>query len=210
MPSSSTGSVNSSGAEPRSRQPGPQRILLAAEKVFVRDGVEGARMDAIASEAGMARSHLYYHYKNKEDMFAALVELRTADLLASKAALFDAWEAEGPGEREQLLRAAIASVLEPHRDFLRLMITEAIRRPELPAELTCLVHEVLADTRRRLGWKDAHDPRTVELFYLLIAPALLGVVLPADPTGLLEGPADLAPYLERASAWLTPPASPGA
>ena len=76
MPSSSTGSVNSSGAEPRSRQPGPQRILLAAEKVFVRDGVEGARMDAIASEAGMARSHLYYHYKNKDDMFAALVELR--------------------------------------------------------------------------------------------------------------------------------------
>ena len=198
--------------ESQVRLAGPLRILLAAEKVFVREGVQRARMDAIAAEAGMARSHVYYHFKNKDEVFSALVELRTADLLAAKAFLFDelsqAAGSGAPTEPEHLIRAALERVMEPYRDFLRLLLTEAIRSPELPAALTHLVRDILTDTLVRMGVDSADPERAVDLFYLLIAPALLAVVLPADPTGVLRDAADIAPHLLRARDRLLPPDSP--
>lgn len=206
MQSSSTGSASGSAPEPPGGLSGPVRILTAAERVFVREGVERARMDAIASEAGMARSHLYYHFKNSEQIFDALIELRTAEMLAAKAVLMDEVSGSEPStalEVDTLLRRAIEGVMEPYRDFLRLMVIEAIRRPELPPAMHRLVHEVLRDTFGRLGWSEPFDQkRSIDVFYLLIAPTLMAVALPSDPTGSLAKPSDIAPHLARAHAQL--------
>jgi AcrR family transcriptional regulator len=53
------------------------RLLDAAEKVFVRDGFEGAQLDQIAAKAGRSKGSVYTHFKNKEDLFLALFESRT-------------------------------------------------------------------------------------------------------------------------------------
>lgn len=170
----------------------------------MRDGVAGARIDAIASEAGIARSHLYYHFKSKDEIFAALIELRTEDLLSAKAALFDELDQLGKHpDSEELIRSAIARVMVPHRDFLRLLLSEAIRRPHLPVALLRLVDDVIGDTIARLGeMQPAERVTAVELFYLLVAPALFAVVLPADPAGTLGDATDVAPVLARALAGL--------
>jgi AcrR family transcriptional regulator len=55
------------------------RLLKAAEEVFVRDGYEGAQLDAIASAAGRTKGAVYAHFKNKEDLFLALFEQRTKE-----------------------------------------------------------------------------------------------------------------------------------
>lgn len=49
-----------------------EAILEAAAKVFVDKGVAKATLDAIAKEAGVTRGAIYWHFKNKLEVFAAL------------------------------------------------------------------------------------------------------------------------------------------
>ncbi|MCT8978729.1 TetR/AcrR family transcriptional regulator [Clostridium sp. CX1] len=48
-------------------------IFESAIKVFSKCGYNGATMDAIASEAGVAKGTLYYHFKSKEEIFNFIV-----------------------------------------------------------------------------------------------------------------------------------------
>lgn len=44
-------------------------ILNAARRVFVRKGLDGARMQEIADEAGMNKALLHYYFRSKEKLF---------------------------------------------------------------------------------------------------------------------------------------------
>ncbi|MGF1533636.1 MAG: TetR/AcrR family transcriptional regulator [Bernardetiaceae bacterium] len=44
-------------------------IKNAAKKVFLMNGLKGARMQAIADEAGINRSMLHYYFRSKEKLF---------------------------------------------------------------------------------------------------------------------------------------------
>jgi len=50
------------------------RILAAAERVFARDGLAGARTDAIAADAGLNKALLYYYFEDKEKLYEAVLE----------------------------------------------------------------------------------------------------------------------------------------
>jgi TetR/AcrR family transcriptional regulator len=49
-------------------------ILRAAEDLFARAGLDGARTEAIASAAGVNKALLYYYFKSKEDIYLAVLE----------------------------------------------------------------------------------------------------------------------------------------
>lgn len=49
-----------------------ERIYEAARKVFVRKGMDGARMQEIADEAGMNKALLHYYFRSKENLFKAV------------------------------------------------------------------------------------------------------------------------------------------
>lgn len=46
-----------------------ERIVQAAEKVFIEKGMAGARMQQIADEAGINKALLHYYYRSKEKLF---------------------------------------------------------------------------------------------------------------------------------------------
>lgn len=48
-------------------------ILEAARQVFARDGFVGARMSAVAEDAGLSMGGLYRYFANKEDLFQELM-----------------------------------------------------------------------------------------------------------------------------------------
>ena len=77
------------------------RILDAAEQVILREGVGRLSVDTVAVEAGVSKGGLFYHFKTKEALLAALVtrlaETVTADVAA--AAQSD------PDPRGRLLRS---------------------------------------------------------------------------------------------------------
>ncbi|GMT44549.1 MAG: hypothetical protein IEMM0006_0381 [bacterium] len=51
-----------------------QLILEAARKVFIKKGLEGARMQEIADEAGINKALLHYYFRSKEKLFNHIFE----------------------------------------------------------------------------------------------------------------------------------------
>jgi AcrR family transcriptional regulator len=51
-------------------------LLDAAARVFAREGLHGASVEAVSEEAGFSRGALYSNFKSKEDLFLALWEER--------------------------------------------------------------------------------------------------------------------------------------
>jgi TetR/AcrR family transcriptional regulator len=49
-----------------------EKILEAAKNVFVAKGMEGARMQEIADEAGINKALLHYYFRSKERLFEAI------------------------------------------------------------------------------------------------------------------------------------------
>ncbi|MCF8369014.1 MAG: TetR/AcrR family transcriptional regulator [Bacteroidales bacterium] len=73
-----------------------QRILIAAKKVFTEKGLEGARMQEIADEAGINKALLHYYYRTKNKLFEAIFKEafdkmvpQVMDLLKTDLPLFD-------------------------------------------------------------------------------------------------------------------------
>jgi TetR/AcrR family transcriptional regulator len=56
-------------------QPEQSRIAIldAAVREFAREGVAGARTDAIAKSAGVNKALLYYYFKDKEAIYQAVL-----------------------------------------------------------------------------------------------------------------------------------------
>ena len=55
-------------------------LLKAALEVFYQRGVVRASLDEIAKTAGVTRGALYWHFKNKENLFDALFQVHFADI----------------------------------------------------------------------------------------------------------------------------------
>lgn len=50
------------------------RILAVSENLFAEKGFDSTGIDEIASNVGIAKSVIYYHFKNKEDILKTLFE----------------------------------------------------------------------------------------------------------------------------------------
>jgi TetR/AcrR family transcriptional regulator, mexJK operon transcriptional repressor len=66
----------SNGAAARLRR-SRERILAAAEDVFLRHGFLGTNMDAIAESAEVSKQTVYSHFSSKEALFIQVVEAMT-------------------------------------------------------------------------------------------------------------------------------------
>ena len=53
----------------RKEQNTEEKILSAAKKVFLKEGMAGARMQDIADEAGINKAMLHYYFRSKEKLF---------------------------------------------------------------------------------------------------------------------------------------------
>ncbi len=56
-------------------------LLRAAAEVFSRRGYHGASLDEVAAEAGFSKGAVYSNFESKEDLFLALVNDRTEQLV---------------------------------------------------------------------------------------------------------------------------------
>lgn len=71
-----------------------EKLLRAAEEVFVQDGYAGADMAKVAALAGKTTGAIYAHFKSKEDIFLALFE----ESLQRKAKALEAVLANAAGK----------------------------------------------------------------------------------------------------------------
>lgn len=74
-------------------------LLDAALKVIGRKGYSSATVDEIVSEAGVSKGVAYYHFKNKEEIAASILEQEFATL----AQEFDSFALSGDAPQQVLL-----------------------------------------------------------------------------------------------------------
>ncbi|MGQ0676505.1 MAG: TetR/AcrR family transcriptional regulator [Rhodospirillales bacterium] len=108
-----------------------RQILEAAGRLFLRQGFEATTMDAIAREAGVSKATVYAHAKNKQELFAGIVNARVALIYRS----VELQDAEALGVEDALNRFArhfIQMILSPEaQGIYRIVVAEAPRNPEL-------------------------------------------------------------------------------
>jgi AcrR family transcriptional regulator len=66
-----------------------EKIFEAATEVFVDKGMDGARMQDIASQAGINKALLHYYYRTKDQLFNAVFEMIARKVLRKFAPVFD-------------------------------------------------------------------------------------------------------------------------
>jgi len=100
-----------------------ERILSAAGDIFFEKGFDGARVDEIASRAGVNKAMLYYHVGDKNALFNAVL-VRNLDL--ALAAIRKAAALEGTAEDRfrRLVKELARTAFEA--DHISLVFREAV------------------------------------------------------------------------------------
>jgi AcrR family transcriptional regulator len=110
-----------------------EALLDAAEQVFLERGVSRATLDEVARAAGVTRGAVYWHFRDKLDLFLAIDErarLPSEELVARLAAY------PGPDPLAELARALGAAFAELQADpDRRRILTVVLVRCEYTEEM---------------------------------------------------------------------------
>lgn len=96
---------------------GRERVLREAHALFIERGFAEVSMQQIADAAGMTKASLYYHFRDKEDLFAHVVQHEGARIIQGVTAELDGVE----GFPEQLKRIVLHFFQAIRSDIGRLM-----------------------------------------------------------------------------------------
>src|SRR5712692_3886489 len=87
-------------------------LLAVARDLFARKGYAGTSTDEVVRRARVTRGALYYHYRDKKDLFRAVyadIEQQVAEEVAERAfKKTDAWQ-----QLEEGCRAFLDACMEP-------------------------------------------------------------------------------------------------
>jgi len=164
-----------------------EKIFEAATDVFVDKGMDGARMQDIASHAGINKALLHYYYRTKDQLFNAVFEMIAAKVLKKFAPVFD----------EKL------TLEEKIRFFFKEHITFLHENPKLPAFVLneinrnpARIKKLLKNVHFETLWQKLYEQHKSELGkynitetklpQLMVSIAALSV-FPFAARGIIEG-----------------------
>ncbi len=160
----------------------PREIVAAALQIFAEKGFASARLDEIATRAGLSKGAVYLYFETKEDVFRAVVEHAIApEIDLARAAI-----AAHPGPLPDLLRLLAERFVavvggSAVGGVAKMVIGEARNFPELArvwhdrlvSKVIGAVASAVAAAQVR-GEVRPGDPRIYAL--QIIAPLLVGVI----------------------------------
>ncbi|MFI1709133.1 TetR/AcrR family transcriptional regulator [Streptomyces griseoruber] len=132
-----------------------QRILDATVEIAGERGYEGTSIAAVSAKCGLPASSIYWHFKDKDDLIAAVIE-RSFDTWLAAVVLPDE-ETGTPLERITAMAGNVAKSLVDAPDFLRLGLMLALeRRPAEPRgrtvflQVRAIAHAKIAEVAETL------------------------------------------------------------
>jgi TetR/AcrR family transcriptional regulator len=170
-------------------------ILKAAVKEFAREGVAGARTDAIARSAGVNKALLYYYFKDKEALYQAVLDDVFSGVRASVQAAIS--QQLPPRERLGAYVGAHFDYIASNPLYPRIVHAEFLRAGRDPSRLQRLAKQyfqpifvniaALLREGEKSGDFRAVDPVhfipsmvSVIVFYFITAP-IMKVMVGRDP-----------------------------
>ena len=142
--------------------------MATAKKLFAQKGYDATSMDEIALQNNVPKSLIYYHFKNKEDLLQAVIELFFL-------------------EYEQVLRSDnqennkmgdFLGFLENNSDFLHVILTESLKKNNTASyafkviELLLKFESESSDNKDLADYSKNHQ-RWVAEFFTSVIPCVL-------------------------------------
>ena len=124
-----------------------ERILDAATEIAAERGYEGTSIGAVSAKCGLPASSIYWHFKDKDDLLAAVIERSFGTWLA-------AWQFPDdglPAERLAGAAAQIAKALADSPDFIRLGLMLGLERRPVEPRARAMFVEARDQAFRILG-----------------------------------------------------------
>ena len=164
-----------------------EQLLDAAERVFRDRGVTRTSLAEVAAEAGVTRGAVYWHFRDKADLFTAMCQRATSplDTLAERAS-----EAETGSPIEALRDLCVDALAHLAGDPRAQAVFEIMfHRSELAGELACIAERHDRDCRQARARVESVIARAVAVGELPrdTDTALAVEALYAYLTGLMHG-----------------------
>jgi AcrR family transcriptional regulator len=126
------------------------QILSAARRCFLRDGFHATSMQDLFAESGLSAGAVYRYFASKDDVILAIAEDNMHEVLALINQVATADPGRSVGE---VVADALALVQAKHEadgvgGTAVLVWSEALRNPELAAQLRTLLTGMLGDFTR--------------------------------------------------------------
>jgi TetR/AcrR family acrAB operon transcriptional repressor len=140
-----------------------RRLLIdTARRVFAERGVSRTSLDQIATAAGLTRGAVYWHFKNKVDLFLALRNDVMMPMIATIEGILNEDNSEDPLltiERCLLTNIDLLESDPATRETFEVMITKCEYVGEFGAVLRCAIDRSKAAARNSLvaAYQRAHD-----------------------------------------------------
>jgi AcrR family transcriptional regulator len=160
----------------------PREICTAALEVFAEKGFAAAKLDEIARRAGVSKGTLYLYFKDKEDLFRAVVR----DAIAPNVQAITATVAALDAPFAQVVRMFLAGFAEreatlPIGAVAKMVIGESLNFPELARvwhdEVASKAIGALAAFIEQAQQKDEVRPGDPRLYaFSLMGPMVVGAL----------------------------------
>ena len=202
---------------PRTRRPDDRapEIARAALELFVTKGFAATKLEDVAKAAGVSKGLPYLYFKNKEELFKAVIVEAIGEPLVRANELVDAFE----GTTEELLRELMAKFRDfaesPLGGVIKLILAEAGNFPEV-AQFYCSNfdvrgRELFAKTLRRGVARGEFRPiDDIEMTAIILAQPLamhavwLRSIAPYDETQPVDSDRFYAAYIDFVLKGLRP------
>lgn len=145
------------------------RLLQTALRLFGEHGVDGASLQMIADELGVTKAAVYYHFKTKHEIVAAVA----APALRELTEVLERAEAKrGHGQQLDTLLDGLVEIVVLYRSLIALFLSDPGFGHSLGGAL-----EAVEDIKERvstLARGDHNDPYTRVTTHFAIVGLLLG------------------------------------
>ena len=158
-----TNSNRASPGPPSARRPGKrERLVAAASQLLHQQGIERTTLADIAKAADVPAGNVYYYFKTKDDVIAAVIEAHVQQIKSDPRAI-DARHRSPKSRLKALVRefTAQSEIVAQYGCPLAACARSSTSAPAAPsfaaAELMHLPVEWAEQQFRSLGQPDAHD-----------------------------------------------------
>jgi AcrR family transcriptional regulator len=181
----------------------PREICAAALEVFAEKGFAAAKLDQIARRAGVSKGTLYLYFKDKEDLFRAVVRSAIAPNIEAVTAAMSSIEAPFP-EVVRMLLAAFAEreARLPIGAVAKMVVGESRNFPELARvwhdEVASRAIGAIAGSIEQAQQRGEVRPGDPRLYaFSLMGPMVLGALWRTTLVPAGGQPLDLAALAEQ-------------
>ncbi len=110
------------------------KIIGAAQMLFLKHGLDGVKMQMVADKAGVNKGLLHYYYKSKAKIFTEVFDRATSELLNNVALLFSD-ETLSLEEKISAIVDAYFKLLSKNSHLPVFFVSEMNRSPEIISQL---------------------------------------------------------------------------